>query len=321
MDDTARVTDPDSLMAQAWAMQSRGNYAGARGMYQKIIDLEPDYVEAWHQLGLVAQRQGMIKEAIEHLEEAVRRAPDDQDIKISLGETLTQAGDFIAAIECLEEVYRENPEDVDVLSALGEAYYRFDRSTKAVAVFKKLSELQPGSTRIRGQLGVSLVALRRGHPTRDLDEAIDLLRAGLRENPEAVDLRVSLARALGDKGKLDEARTHFDVLQKKFPNDIAVWANLAEFHILQSDQNTADAYYQRALKLADGNPDLEARVLDRAADGFLAMGQAKVAVNYLKRARKLSNRKNYFTIKLSAAYMHSGCIGSDTSDDRVWPRG
>ena len=298
--------DSDTLLAEAWARQSRRDYDGARALYRDLIQQDPGCVEARHQLGLIAVQQGQVAEAIEHLEAAVGAAPDDPDIRTSLGEALTMSGRISAAIEHLETARKLSDDDPDCLSALGEAYYRCDRSTKAVAIYERLLELEPGSVEVRGRLGVAIAGLRRGHPARDLDKAIGLLREGLRANPKVAALRISLARALGDCSRIDEAKAHFNELKKTYPNDIAVWSNLAEFYLLLGEADAGNEYYQRALKLAEGNPDYEARVMDRAADGFLAMGKAKVAIDYLKVARKKSNRGAYFDIKLGAAYLLAG---------------
>ena len=50
--------DRDSLLAEAWALQSRRDYDGAQALYRDLIQRDPECVEARHQLGLIAVQQG-----------------------------------------------------------------------------------------------------------------------------------------------------------------------------------------------------------------------------------------------------------------------
>ena len=77
--ENALQSDPEYVPAAealgAWWM-GRGDYAKARGYFQKALAAEPQDSAALAEEGVAEERLGLLREALEHLEDACRLAPD-----------------------------------------------------------------------------------------------------------------------------------------------------------------------------------------------------------------------------------------------------
>ena len=62
------------------------------------------------------------------------------------------------------------------------------------------------------------------------DEAIETCRAGLERHPAYLSARVTLGRALIEKGDLEEARTHLEQVVRQAPENLAAIRSLADLH-------------------------------------------------------------------------------------------
>lgn len=89
------------------------------------------------------------------------------------------------------------------------------------------------------------------------DDAIGICRAGLANHPGYLSARVTLGRALIETGRLDEAAVELTAVTQAAPTNLPAIRGLAEIHQQRGEMPQALAYYQRALQLAQFDPDLE----------------------------------------------------------------
>jgi len=98
-----------------------------------------------------------------------------------------------------------------------------------------------------------------------LQEAVDVCRAGLTIHPGYLSARVTLGRALLDLRHLEEAQEELERVMKSAPENLAAIRGLAEIHHRRGALAEALAQYRAALALARNDPDLEQTVNDLAA--------------------------------------------------------
>jgi Flp pilus assembly protein TadD len=56
----------------------------AMASYRRALDIDPDFAEAHNVIGVALARSGRREEALAHLEQAVRLAPDNPEYKENL---------------------------------------------------------------------------------------------------------------------------------------------------------------------------------------------------------------------------------------------
>jgi tetratricopeptide (TPR) repeat protein len=97
------------------------------------------------------------------------------------------------------------------------------------------------------------------------DEAIETCRAGLKVHPNYLSARVTLGRALIERGQLDAAQTELQAVMSTAPDNLSAIRGLAEIHQRRGQNQEALDYYRWALEFAHQDPDLEKQVRDLTA--------------------------------------------------------
>lgn len=176
----------EKLLQQAQAAANTGNRAQAQRCYEKILEKEPQHLDARYFLGTLLAEQGRYPQARQHLEIAARLAPDSPYILNNLGNIHLLCGEDAAA----EQAFR-----------------------KALRVAPEMPEAQTN-------LGNLLV--RKGA----LEEAIGLAQQVVAARPEQIAAHVMLANALKDQGRIDEAIPHFRRAAELAPGNAVARSNL-----------------------------------------------------------------------------------------------
>jgi tetratricopeptide (TPR) repeat protein len=97
-----------------------------------------------------------------------------------------------------------------------------------------------------------------------VEEAVDVCRAGLAIHPGYLSARVTLGRALIELDALDDALNELTTVLKSAPENLAAIRGIAEIHHRRGDLAEALANYRAALALARNDPDLQQTVTELA---------------------------------------------------------
>ena len=106
-------------------------------------------------------------------------------------------------------------------------------------------------------------ALRRAG---QVQEAIDICRAGLAFHPDYLSAHVTLGRALIEAGDSDAAQVELTRVLAAASENLAAMKGLAEIHQQRGELREALDLYRRALELAPHDPDLELAVSQLETD-------------------------------------------------------
>jgi predicted Zn-dependent protease len=161
-------------------------------------------------LGRQLLREGRPREAIRHLEEAVRLAPESATPVGILGFALFRVGDYGGAAECLEDSLRKEPDDPVLWALLGASLDETGRPEGAVNALETAVFAKADYGWAWGRLGKALRALgRHEEAVRAYEKSVEhgfappVLWQDLGES--AAELRdvVRLKRACRELGRLD----------------------------------------------------------------------------------------------------------------------
>src|SRR3954447_15045937 len=97
-----------------------------------------------------------------------------------------------------------------------------------------------------------------------VEEAVDVCRAGLAIHPGYLSARVTLGRALIELNELDAALNELTTVLKSAPENLAAIRGIAEIHHRRGDLVDALGNYRAALALARNDPDLQQTVTELA---------------------------------------------------------
>ena len=130
----------EQMRAAADALAAGRNDEAAR-RFRHIVDdpATPDTAaaRAWHDLGVALSRNDQREEAVDALEEAVRRAPELADAHLHLAQALRATGRYTEAEQHYLEARKRAPERLDIVYNLGILYELYlNQPDKARAAYR-----------------------------------------------------------------------------------------------------------------------------------------------------------------------------------------
>jgi tetratricopeptide (TPR) repeat protein len=172
--------------------------AEAVDFYRRAVTLDPEFKEAWMNLGLAVLDQKQPEEAMLCQRTALRLDPDSADAQNNLGMAHYTLGHIAEAENCFRAALRLLPDHANATLNLGSARQLLNHVEEAEALFR--SALRLGVDPARGKSNLSLALMEQGRH----EEAETCLREALAERPHYAEARANLALTLLTLGRLEE---------------------------------------------------------------------------------------------------------------------
>jgi cellulose synthase operon protein C len=219
----------------------RRNWIGAEEVAERIRRIGDDRGLADLIAGAALSGGGRYEDSIRAAEKAYAAGAGDPQRMAALVSALVRANKFDRAMALLQNILQENSDNADALVLLGSIQLQKGEQDKAVQSFQTAVERQPGN--MVGYRALADFYLRQ----KNNGEAIRVIRAGLREQPESFSMRLMLAGVLGLKGDYDAAIAEYDDILMREPGSMVVANNLAS---LLAEHRTDKASLDRAFSVA-----------------------------------------------------------------------
>jgi tetratricopeptide (TPR) repeat protein len=173
-----------------------GRLQAAEQIYRQILQAEPNQADAWHLLGLIAQRVGKERQ-INICRIVAFRSAKAAFFRGAKGDNHFCLGPKHAiAIESLGHATRINPAIAAFQSNLGLSYQAIGNLDQAAACWQRSMDLKPDHFETHIALGN--VLKDQGKP----DEAVTCYRQAVKLKPDHAEAHINLGNALKEQGKL-----------------------------------------------------------------------------------------------------------------------
>ncbi len=139
-------SNPVILFNLGNACAANGAMQGAEEAYEKAVSLQPDYAEAWCQLGVVLRDQDKIGEALSAYEHAVKANPDFSQALYNLANVYRDLDRFGDAESTLRRALDVRPDYAMAWNSLGTLLGDMGRSSDALEAFDNAVRFAPEST-------------------------------------------------------------------------------------------------------------------------------------------------------------------------------
>jgi Flp pilus assembly protein TadD/TolB-like protein len=142
--------DPDDLdarRAHGELLSEAGLVEEAQSELERVVAVAPNDLRARRALALVLASRHAGAELAAELGEVVRLDPEDLDARLDLGAALTSISKVDAAIGVYEEVLRRRPKQAAVLKLTGDLYRAKGDGAKAAALYERLHRVAPDDPR------------------------------------------------------------------------------------------------------------------------------------------------------------------------------
>jgi tetratricopeptide (TPR) repeat protein len=148
----------DDLFLKGVAKQTKDYYEEAIEWYKKAIKLNPDFVEAYYNMGSAYRNlNGQYEKAIEYYKKAIELKPDLVEAYLNMGVAYCNwKRQYEKAIDCYKKAIELKPNLAVAHLNMGVAYDDWDgQYEKAIKCYKKAIELEPDYTEAYFNMGLA----------------------------------------------------------------------------------------------------------------------------------------------------------------------
>ncbi|MDP2256493.1 MAG: tetratricopeptide repeat protein [Polaromonas sp.] len=134
---TVTPDEADLLYDQSMMAEKLGRLDDMERLLRKVIQLKPDYHQAYNALGYsLAERSVRLPEAKALIQKALEYAPSDPFIKDSLAWVEFRLGNSAEAVRIFEAAYKAKP-DAEIAAHFGEVLWSLGQRDRAMALWKE----------------------------------------------------------------------------------------------------------------------------------------------------------------------------------------
>jgi tetratricopeptide (TPR) repeat protein len=254
----AVAPDNDGVQVEiAVELRALDRLGDARQRLDGVLARAPHFTNALIELGHLCRRQNDPRGALAAFEGAAANHPEHLGLQLEIVRSLRDLDRLDDAEARLSRALGAHPRNLACLIEKAHLSRRRGDHAAALSAFREAAAVDKDHAGLKLEIARTLRALGDGR------EAEKMLRRMLRANPVDTAALVTLARALADDGRADEAVALLD----KAPSALARDSNVARAGVYvarkSGDGDAALRFLERAVTLDPGNFDL---ALDLAAE-------------------------------------------------------
>ena len=228
------------------ALKEQGNLQAAIDAYRQALAIKTDYADVYNNLGVALQEQGSFQAAINAYRQALAIKPNYPEVYLNLGNALKAQGNLQAAIDAYRQALAINSSYSQAYFNLGIALKEQDDLQAAIDAYRQALAIKPNYPQAYNNLGLAL------KDQGNLRDAIDAYRQALSIKPNYPAAYSNLGNTLKDYGDLQAAIDAYGQALAIKPNYPQAYNNLANALKEQGDLQAAIDAYRQALAI---NPD------------------------------------------------------------------
>src|SRR5712671_1247730 len=212
-DTATRELTLEEAVGFAILLQQSQQLAEARDVYRRVLETDPNHVDALHYAGVLAYQQGRSDEAVTLIEKSLTLAPNRADCCSNLGIAHQSAGRLDQAIEAYQRAIAIDPSHANAHSNLGVLLRATGKPADAEAAYRTAIRLNPDHIDAYTNLGILLNGLKR------TEEAAACYCKVITLRPKHREARKLLALAHCTLGEVGEAVNIFEEWLEEEPGD------------------------------------------------------------------------------------------------------
>ena len=212
-----KAVDSDSNYAEAWAQsgfcnEKLGRHAEALEASKKAVNLRPSS-ESYFNIGLASFYLKQYKDAAEAYRQSIKLDPyNAADAHFALGLVYRDWNKPDEEIQAYKQAIRLRPDYTAAYERLGSRYLKSKKFPEAIEVFRQLSALKPGDAIAPNNMGEAYFELNK------LNEAVESFRQAIRLKPDFGKAYYNLGRCLLAMGNRDAALEQYTILTNIDPD-------------------------------------------------------------------------------------------------------
>lgn len=223
--------------SQGVALLSRDDFERALPFFERAVELEPNYTEAWYQAGYCYGVLGRHGESLQASQRAAKLRPDWAATYLNIGASSYALGQFREAVDAYRQAIKLESDSADTQYALGLSLNKLNRTDEEILALKRAITLKPDHAGAVEKLGDAYMKQKKW---ADAAAVFEQLRA---YKPDAKTYN-SLGEAYFEMNKLDEGLNAFNAAVGYDPDFDRARYNLGRTYIKQGNPEMAQVQYE-----------------------------------------------------------------------------
>lgn len=207
-----KAVESDSNYAEAWAQtgfcrEKLGRHTEAIDASKKAVNLRPS-AESYFNIGLASYYLKNYREAAENYRQAIRLDPyNAADAQYALGLVYRDWGRPEDEIQAYKQAIKLKPDYVSAYERLGSRYLRSKKYPEAIETFKQLGALKPGDANVPNNMGEAYLEMNL------MTDAVASFKQAIQLKPDLGKAYYNLGKSLLAMGNRDAAVQQYNILQ------------------------------------------------------------------------------------------------------------
>lgn len=207
-----KAVQSDSNYAEAWAQagfcrEKLGRHGEAIEASKKAVSLRPS-AESYFNIGLASYYLKNYREAAENYRQAIRLDPyNAADAQYALGLVYRDWGRPEEEIQAYKQAIKLKPDYTSAYERLGSRYLKSKKYPEAIETFKQLVALKPGDANVPNNMGEAYFGMNL------MSDAVASFRQAIQLKPDFGKAYYNLGRSLLTMGNRDGAVEQYNILQ------------------------------------------------------------------------------------------------------------
>jgi tetratricopeptide (TPR) repeat protein len=207
-----KAVESDSNYAEAWAQtgfcrEKLGRHAEAIDASKKAVNLRPS-AESYFNIGLASYYLKNYREAAENYRQAIRLDPyNAADAHYALGLVYRDWGRPEDEIQAYKQAIKLKPDYVSAFERLGSRYLRSKKYPEAIETFKQLAALKPGDANVPNNMGEAYLEMNL------ITDAVASFKQAIQLKPDLGKAYYNLGKSFLSMGNRDAAVQQYNILQ------------------------------------------------------------------------------------------------------------
>ncbi|MBN2718272.1 MAG: tetratricopeptide repeat protein, partial [Deltaproteobacteria bacterium] len=290
--DPVMQQNPNNAMAHYLSgviAQGVAQYDTALSSYQRAIELNREFIEAYVAMATVYMATERNVDAMKVLDKASAEIPGSALIKLTLADSHAENEDYSSAIINLNEALALEPENPIVHFKMAQMYRQMKELEDAQNALDEVARIDPTFPGLSVEQGYLMELSGK------IDDALKRYEDALKKNPEDLSAKTRVAAASIYQNNLDRAKELLVEVLNENPDSPD--GNFYMGEVFRLEQSGADAipYLKRATELDTANPMY-----------FVRYGAALAMINDFGKALQQYNRALELDPKMAEIYLRTG---------------